>query len=363
MSDDEETKVKTEIADVAVNDNLYLKEETVDIPDHNFSDDSDSENDEFEENESNHEENSVDSEDSLKEMVTKETLEKGGFKNVEFSPPKPTKRRTRKTKTERNFEDKVQCDHCKSWMYKETLPRHMKRLHKNVGKGKYTKDFKCTVPNCEKSFLTNWQLQYHLNVHSNTRCFKCRLCDLSYFRHFHLKRHMLEKHITESDVRFNCQLCSSKFKKKSLITSHYKKVHKELSRDELQKEIAKINSVCLEFLGEIPEEFLRKKNTISCPMCNDFECERASYLKRHIITAHLKLKVKCPLCSLGFTRKNQLKNHLILKHKDDEGGISRVAEAWDEVRDLQLSELAYNKDIPESVKDIIGRKRRNLEFK
>jgi hypothetical protein len=347
---DEESKNAIEIAEVPVDNRLYLKEEALDISDHHISD-----------TEINEDTNSSDK--ILSKMIPPDEFKddeesEDSDSLTEESQIKTTKRiRIRRHKNSQNPE-KVQCDYCKSWLYKESIAKHIKRLHENVANQKYTKDFKCNQ--CDKAFVTNWQLKYHINVHSNKREFQCRFCDLSYFRHFHLKRHMLEKHVT--NVVFKCQICPHKFQKKPQIVQHLKKIHKELSKEQLQKEIGKVNSVCLEFIGEVPEEFVQTKQKLKCPMCKDFEFEKPSRLKLHLITRHLKLKVKCEFCKLEFTRKNQLRSHLILKHKDKHG-IEKVSEAWDKVRDLQLSELDYNKDIPDCVKDIIGRKRRILDVK
>ncbi len=55
-----------------------------------------------------------------------------------------------------------------------------------------TKNFKCLI--CEKTFYTNYEVQNHQVFHSNEWTFKCTSCGSKYKRNGDLQQHIKNKH-------------------------------------------------------------------------------------------------------------------------------------------------------------------------
>ncbi|PAV90394.1 hypothetical protein WR25_06546 [Diploscapter pachys] len=82
--------------------------------------------------------------------------------------------------------------------------------------------YKCTVPNCEKSFSRSDELTRHIRIHTGLRPFQCNYCMRSFSRSDHLTTHV-RSHTGEKP--FACNLCGRKFARSDERKRHMK-VHK-----------------------------------------------------------------------------------------------------------------------------------------
>ena len=102
----------------------------------------------------------------------------------------------------------------------------------------------------------------------------CKICDNSYLRKEHLKKHTEKAHL---GVRYQCQKCNFKSTTKGSLKTHFKSKHEGIKSP--------------------------------CPHCSHQAYDKSS-LAKHVKTIHLGLKpYKCQVCDLEFATKNGLITH------------------------------------------------------
>ena len=133
------------------------------------------------------------------------------------------------------------CPQChKSFSTKGNMKNHIQTIHKNI------RPFKCPYPSCKKeysnqsrldvhirthtgskpfmcpicskSFNEKGNLKTHINFHTDKRPFKCNQCEKTYKTNGHLKDHIEIQHMQLR--RFICEICSSKFGRRSTLVAH-----------------------------------------------------------------------------------------------------------------------------------------------
>lgn len=83
-------------------------------------------------------------------------------------------------------------------------------------------DYKCTIPDCNKSFITKWKLQEHVNRHKGIRNYECHQCGLKKTTSHELKVH-LNYHTKER--LYKCEFCEQVFASMGNRLRHTKVVH------------------------------------------------------------------------------------------------------------------------------------------
>lgn len=71
---------------------------------------------------------------------------------------------------------------------------------------------------CGKQFASPLAFERHLAVHSETRPYRCQLCDVGFKLKVHLKKHNLYRHNTDYPCR--CGVCGKPFKDSSAVRLH-----------------------------------------------------------------------------------------------------------------------------------------------
>lgn len=138
-------------------------------------------------------------------------------------------------------ESSYMCPECnKPFSTNGNLKNHIQTIHKNIRPYKCpfenctkeysnqsrldvhirthtgTKPFICPV--CSKTFNEKGNLKTHIGFHTDSRPFKCPHCDKTYKTNGHLKDHMEIQHLNLR--RFVCQICDSKFGRRSTLVAH-----------------------------------------------------------------------------------------------------------------------------------------------
>lgn len=165
------------------------------------------------------------------------------------------------------------------------------------------KVFHCGFEGCGKSFPKQKKLEDHMNVHTNSRPYKCDMCERSYMRNSHLmvhkKKHFppefkcercgymchtkdrSEKH-KQTCIEYQCEICRKKYTKKAWFDVHVESHH--------------------------TKTFNRTKKEHLCGYCK-FTFYKKSNLKVHIRSVHLLLKpFKC-VCGKEYAHAASLDRH------------------------------------------------------
>jgi len=178
------------------------------------------------------------------------------------------------------------CDICNACFSRdETLQLHIKTSHCESG------EYKCPI--CEKSFSKKYHLKRHLTVHRSNDSiseliridvpFKCEICGMAFNKRNQIREHMVSVH-NKNDL-FKCTVCGDEFKTQHILRQHIKKTH------------------------ENPQKLHQ------CPYCDE-KFARMSDLTKHKIEKHPK-PYKCEICGAEFKRKQYLTLHMD-RHEEKE---------------------------------------------
>jgi len=74
------------------------------------------------------------------------------------------------------------------------------------------RDWTCDI--CRKKFSQNSSFKNHQRTHSDERPFVCTVCSIGFKERYHLKKHTLFKH--SSETREQCKVCGKRFKGQSV---------------------------------------------------------------------------------------------------------------------------------------------------
>ena len=121
-----------------------------------------------------------------------------------------------------HYEKNLKCDQCnQTFTFPSELKKH-KILHRsNPG-------FKCMKVNCNRWFFQNQDLNFHLQMHSNTEI-KCPHCDkFSTNTEKYLKDHIKSVHGTV--LPYKCEKCNEHFKYRQQRKRHQENDHKKYKK-------------------------------------------------------------------------------------------------------------------------------------
>ena len=94
---------------------------------------------------------------------------------------------------------------------KETLSRHIKRIHYKAESGKW----KCDL--CNKYFAQQGILSTHNKINSGIKL-PCTECDKQFTRKEHLQKHLTTHGINQ--VKYTCELCRKQMHSKKSLRDH-----------------------------------------------------------------------------------------------------------------------------------------------
>ena len=109
---------------------------------------------------------------------------------------------------------------------------HRKRQHEKPR-------FPCKL--CDKGFHNPSNLNDHIHsVHDRSRDFQCQHCDKNYAIKKYLLDHIKEIHFKS---KISCELCKTKLARVINYKMHVKRVHKDLSEDEMTALLLRIKKI------------------------------------------------------------------------------------------------------------------------
>ena len=112
---------------------------------------------------------------------------------------------------------KYACKICsKKFLSISAIRAHIKYFHYKINR------LKCPYNNCKKTFINNYRLKTHLNIHKGIKSFVCNICNKKFTENGTLLTH----YVTHSNIKpFECDICENKFKTVPQLKNHYKNSH------------------------------------------------------------------------------------------------------------------------------------------
>ncbi|KAM7156333.1 LOW QUALITY PROTEIN: zinc finger protein 438 [Molossus nigricans] len=161
---------------------------------------------------------------------------------------------------------------------------------------------KCPV--CDHHFQLKQHLRDHMNTHTNSRPYSCRICCKAYVHSGSLRAHM-ELHHGESQLKklVCCEFCAKVFGHVRIYFGHLKEVHRvvistEPSSSELQPE-------------DVPKN---RDRDMSVQRENKLSLEEDFLLNQ---VDEVKLQIKCGRCQITAQSFAEIKFHLLYVHGEE----------------------------------------------
>ena len=191
------------------------------------------------------------------------------------------------------------CDICgKSFTYHNTLKLH--KLH-HAGE----RPFKCTVPNCGKSYLSSSHLKGHITaVHSGEKKFVCPVCNKRFPYEHSLKTHM-PLHTDQRE--FICCVCSKGFVTQGALRSH-EALHEPNQGSYQCKECGKTYRTPNQLRGH-ERRHTPDRNRYMCHICGCTFMFRSN-LEAHAVVHRTDKTFHCKLCEKSFKTYATLYSHM-----------------------------------------------------
>ena len=168
------------------------------------------------------------------------------------------------------------CSICaKVYYWKETLKRHMDRVHSGKPKVK-----QCGM--CEKVYSQQGALNWHIKFKHREVRIPCNQCDLTFSNLSALCRH---KNIIHMGKTFQCNICPKKYSTKQDLERHIESKHTSVN--------------------QIPEE-----KSYFCKLCL-YRTDSQGKLDKHAKSHWSKKRYICHLCSKSLASFKNLSRHLL----------------------------------------------------
>ena len=112
---------------------------------------------------------------------------------------------------------KYVCKICsKKFLSISAIRAHIKYFHYKINR------LICPYNNCKKTFINNYRLKTHLNIHKGIKSFVCNICNKKFTENGTLLTH----YVTHSNIKpFKCDICEYQFKTVPQLKNHYKNSH------------------------------------------------------------------------------------------------------------------------------------------
>ncbi|XP_063710072.1 zinc finger protein 83-like [Culicoides brevitarsis] len=224
---------------------------------------------------------------------------------------KPRGRPKKEPKPESLEQEIFNCAHCsKSYFNRTSLSRHIKKKHLGGSQCKY----------CCRIFLKKNEYEEHLKEEeskerADPKVFCCEHCGYSTTSSSSLFQHQRKYHSPEEPEKI-CNECGKSYKLKSHLRQHmiWNHMEKRYPCAKCDAKFAEAHHLRKHF-ELIHSEGARPDGMVQCKFCGDFF--KATYLKKHIQGAHLKLKLyKCEQCNNAFDTWHQRYVHIKLDHEN-----------------------------------------------
>ena len=202
-----------------------------------------------------------------------------------FATPKSLKEHTK----EQHLSDKIRCEICQRLVVPRRLKQHMLDAH--------GEPVKCKI--CGKMFSSKMRLQSHTKNQHQSHCCACNICGLSLSSYQSLERHVQAMHSDKSRSRVTCEFCNHSILAERL-KQHLRRVHQKVPS---QKE-----SIPNQDDQQVTEEFKRH--------LEDEQDQNEVIPNQDFV--HI---VACVVCSLTFSKPEDLVKHITEHHSGYRGKI------------------------------------------
>ncbi|XP_041972868.1 gastrula zinc finger protein XlCGF8.2DB-like isoform X2 [Aricia agestis] len=190
------------------------------------------------------------------------------------------------------------CPYCmKKYSNRQNLKRHIEKSHKDD-----RKSYQCDY--CSKLFRNKTDISIHMYKHTGVKAFRCTVCHKEFIKNSHKNQHM-KKH-----KEYPCQECDSKFYKLSHLLSHQRSHHlwSEYICNDCGKKFKNRSGI----IRHVKVHVVSPVFTLF--FCHYSNCKkyytRNSNLKQHILIKHKDQRFDCPLCPMRLASKARLEDHL-----------------------------------------------------
>lgn len=200
------------------------------------------------------------------------------------------------------------CEICgKSFISKTSLRMHVNGVHKEV------KKHSCKI--CQKTFRSNFTLERHMLLHTDSKPFSCNQCDESFRRALYLRCHM--RRIHEEKKFVVCPVCSKEFNSYNAMYLHKKAVHFKAKRKAEEPGI-----LACKLCDHLASSHELRKHIVASHANEAYPFRRCSDCPRTFLTytawyAHKSVhndKYACQECGKRFASSHQRQTHVDTTH-------------------------------------------------
>lgn len=189
------------------------------------------------------------------------------------------------------------CEMCSfTTMNKVSLRTHIRRVHR--------RDLRYRCEQCNKGFMSNYDLEDHKASHLDTKTFVCECCGNAYSQKSYLVAHKRVIHrIRKTEPKqHRCELCSKSFASEYNLRNHANLHSQRFLCAQCGKEFATNHALKLHtriHTGERPYQ---------CKQCAK-AFTRSAALRVHKLTHTGERPYVCDLCGQSFTQRSSMMVH------------------------------------------------------
>ncbi|CAB3378710.1 Hypothetical predicted protein [Cloeon dipterum] len=214
------------------------------------------------------------------------------------------------------------CGNFKAFSSVSAWRKHMKRVHPEFS-------IRCSLSRCKKCFKSKSEMLLHVDsshkLGKSQDLFHCKHCEYITTLKDSLRKHEEARHMPK---RFKCDTCDAKFGSKSVLKTHYFKIHtfskcKSCGQDVAlaYKALHRRPSVCSKCKLKFECLGLYRLHRKSCKqtLCTCKECGKSfiynSELNLHVRTVHTKTeKFHCEHCDYSTFSRGLVMEHIQRMH-------------------------------------------------
>lgn len=180
--------------------------------------------------------------------------------------------------------------------------------------------YRCNL--CQKTFKSSHQIRYHQYCDDSLeKPYKCDQCSVKYRTSYQLKQHQ-QLHL---NMYYECPVmdCSRKFSHDSSAKKHYKK----------------------HFQTAPPPKKPTPKGVFPCKTCDKIFA-RNDYLKKHMICHEEQKRFKCENCERTYARNNALKFHIMTAHTERQEFECQCGKTFSTMQSLARHQIVHSASKP-----------------
>ncbi|XP_063698497.1 zinc finger protein 845-like [Culicoides brevitarsis] len=179
--------------------------------------------------------------------------------------------------------------------------------------------YQCNI--CKKNFKSPHQIRYHRYCDESVeKPYKCDECSLRYKTSYQLKQHK-QLHV---NATYECMECNRTFKHDASAKKHAKK-HFQTATPASKK--------------------LPAKGTFPCTVCEKI-FSRKDYLKKHMICHEDSKRYKCEYCDKVYARNNALKFHIMTAHTERQEYKCKCGKVMTSMQSLARHQIVHSSTKP-----------------